>query len=1254
MSAERKCPDCGAVIPPDAPEGLCPRCELAGAMQLGSPATTPDNEWAERGNAHGGPGANLGSSVLSPLGRVRYFGDYELLEEIAKGGMGVVYKARQMSLNRRVALKMIRSDSLVSPNAVRRFHAEAEAAANLDHPNIIPIYEIGEHEGQHYFSMKLVEGPSLAHELSRKDSSFRMDHRKGAKLLATVARAVHYAHQRGILHRDLKPSNILLDAQEEPAVADFGLAKRLDEAAGLTLTGEAMGTPAYTAPEQASGKVKQLTTAVDVYSLGAILYELLTGQPPFRAETPLETLRKVVEEEPRRPSTITRLVDRDLETICLKCLEKEPQRRYGSAEEVAEELERWLRQEPIRARPVGAWSRVVKWAGRHPGIAATGGVAALLLIIIAVGSPIALVRISAERSRAEANAAAEAEQRRLAEAGERETRDRLVRARVASGARLLDEGDYLGALPWFVDALQLDHDNPAGELEHRIRITSVLRWCPTLLRLWMTGGMDAHATFNEDGSWVAVSGEKDTVQVWNVESGQAVSPVIDHGEDSWVLFQFRPGHKQLLTFGELGQWAKLWDVESGRCVASFTQPQLRTCSFSKNGRLLAAGSNAGVLTIWDLESGSVLFSNSVHRGYINSLDFSPDNERLITSSKDRDTKIFTADRGQEVLSVTHADGVFHVEFDAGGRRFLTACFDGTARVWNAQTGEPLTPPLTHKRFLWRARFSPGDRYVVSCSADQTAKIWDAATGIQLAEPLEIGGGMVDDCAFSQDGRLVATLGTSGHVNVWLLPQGKLVWPALVHTRRVSHIAFHPDGRRLLTACSDGQVRLWNLMPRDGFLDPPGLQDRKLTKASAAGDLLLAETTNNEVGLVNTLTWQPTGTQIKESYPIHGRFLSADNRRLLTITARQTGGAEETRLNLWDMATGQLIAGSVLPEFPRGACASKDCRFIAWITNRVIHMFETATGRRVGEALGTGDEIDQLVFSSDGSQIAVASHDRQVAQWKSPGMVTVWNPITGQPTFPPLKHAYPVSSVGFSPNGQWLVTACSAPHIWLGRSAYVWDAVTGRSASPPLQHAQGVLHATFSSDSKLLLTGGEDGIARVWDFLSGKAASPHLALPGYVVGAAFGHSNRWIAVSCFNHLTTNSFTRVWSVAHGEPLTLLLPCPGDRIGQIQFIANGRYLYAHNPYTQDYAQPGNKVRQIWDLTADTRPVEDLQALAHLLSGRKLDVTGVLEPVELAVLAQAWDGLKRRYPEQFVSPTNTSPFWPPTIVRWSSPGPW
>ena len=306
-----------------------------------------------------------GQEPLAAGVRVRYIGDYELLGVLGRGGMGVVYRARQISLNRNVALKMIRNAEFASGDQLRRFQNEAESVALLDHPGIVPIYEVSDYEDQRYFSMKLIEGDGLDKRLKH----YSENPRAAARLIAEVADAVHHAHQRGLLHRDLKPANILVDGEGHPHVTDFGLARRIEGESGLTVSGAIMGTPAYMAPEQAMGRNSQVTTASDVYGLGAILYAVLAGQAPFGGDSVLETLEQVRQNPPAAPSRFNAKLAPDLEVICLKCLEKDPKRRYASAQALADDLNRWLNGEPIKARPVSTTVRAWMWCKRKPALA---------------------------------------------------------------------------------------------------------------------------------------------------------------------------------------------------------------------------------------------------------------------------------------------------------------------------------------------------------------------------------------------------------------------------------------------------------------------------------------------------------------------------------------------------------------------------------------------------------------------------------------------------------------------------------------------------------------------------------------------------------------------------------------------------------------------------------------------------------------------------------------------------------------------
>src|SRR5881409_1663204 len=389
----RICRKCGAKIFSDAPRGLCTACMLETALGiLPDAAAEVDSSagWSDelsRDNAKRASGAKEAARAATMLGEL---GDYELLEEIGRGAQGVVFRARQKSLNRTVALKVISLGQWASKAHLKRFRREAEAAARLEHPGIVPIHEVGERDGSCYFSMKFVEGGQLD-EVARREP---MPIRRAVELIAKVARTVHYAHEHGILHRDIKPGNVLLDRNGEPHLTDFGLARLLETESSITHTMEVLGTPSYMAPEQAVGNNAAVTSATDVYGLGAVLYQLLTDHPPFAGGTTYETVRLVLETEPRQPRLLNPKVDRELSTICLKCLEKDPKRRYSSALALADDLERWLKHQPIQARRTGIVTRGSKWVRRNPSIA----VMAAMLLVLAVPLGVMIWKTESERS----------------------------------------------------------------------------------------------------------------------------------------------------------------------------------------------------------------------------------------------------------------------------------------------------------------------------------------------------------------------------------------------------------------------------------------------------------------------------------------------------------------------------------------------------------------------------------------------------------------------------------------------------------------------------------------------------------------------------------------------------------------------------------------------------------------------------------------------------------------------------------------
>jgi DNA-binding beta-propeller fold protein YncE len=696
------------------------------------------------------------------------FGDYELLAEIGRGGMGIVYQARQVSLNRLVALKMILAGGQAGPEELVRFRGEAETIARLHHPNIVQIHAVGEHKGRPYLVLEFIKGGSLSDQLDGTP----WPPQQAARLAKKLAGAMQAVHEQGIVHRDLKPANVLLADEGLPKITDFGLAKRLDDAAGPTQTGAILGTPSYMAPEQAAGAASRrqagavrVGPAVDIYALGAILYELLTGRPPFKAATRLDTLLQVLADDPVPPRRLQSKVPRDLETICLKCLRKEPNERYTSGKALAEDLGRFLQGKPIVARPVGVVTRGVRWVRRRPAAATLLVIMALITLGVVAGGAWYL--------------------------HEREVARRIDEEREKQREQV-EQLAYLHLIPQIQRACQA---------KDYARAKSLLDQCPRRPRRWEyhylsrlaedRGGdkcridlpalAKAHVigvAFTPDGKRLAtiVSGGDETVNVWDVATGQPALTL--RWDTSCMGAVFSPdGQRLALVSGGLDSSdrprrgvVKVWDVASGRETRSIIEDAGLNgrITFSPDGKRLASYSFDKTVKVWDVASGRETLSIKDDAGPGLGVAFSPDGKRLASmggrSDRPYEVKVWDAATGQEILSLKgHTGYVSSVAFSPDGKRLASGGLGpntgtnylGEVKVWDLATGQENLTLKGHTIYVSSVAFSPDGKRLAT-SGDHTVRVWDAQTGEGLVALPGTGGG-VGHVIFSPDGNLLVAL-----------------------------------------------------------------------------------------------------------------------------------------------------------------------------------------------------------------------------------------------------------------------------------------------------------------------------------------------------------------------------------------------------------------------------------------------------------------------------------------------------------------
>ncbi len=1016
--------------------------------------------------SHRAPHAGAGGGRHFEKGN--QIGDFKLIRELGHGGMGAVWEAEQLSLKRRVALKLLKPQLSMSPTALQRFQREAEAGGRLQHPGIVQTYGVGEENGVHWIAQELIPtGFTLADALAVQRKQRELPgtwYRQTAEMFATLAEALEVAHQAGVIHRDIKPGNILIAEDDQPKVADFGLAQVQDDFA-LSRTGEFMGTPFYMSPEQAMSKRMGLDHRSDVFSLGATLYETLTLVRAFDGDTSQQVFHKIVTEEPPDPQKLRSRIPRDLAVICGKCLEKSPDRRYSSMAELATDLRRYLNHAPILARPPSPLARAAKWCRRHPVLAGSGGVAVVALVAI---TGLWRRAVTAEIATLEALGQVKSEQ--LATQTERD------RARIA--LRQAEQSSYAANIS--AAALALGNGNIS---EARARLDA----CPSELRGWEWG----HLNMSVDPSLLT----------------------IELTEASWTSLAWCPDGTRLVA--DVGSTAQVFDATTGTSLLSLdpanlgpASPRVTSCAWNPDGVTLATGSRNGIVHIWNGFTGQLLATMNGHQRSVDSVAWSPDGMLLVSGSGDHSLRIWEVSSGDWIKVVEgHEKGVTSVAWSPDGEYLLSGSMDHSVRIWNAVSGEIVHILKGHQAGVMSIVWSPDGTQFASASIDGTLRVWETSSGL-IHQVLEGHQGSVYSVAWSPDGTHLVSGSADSTLRLWDVATGSCQRVFQGHESSVRSTAWSPDGMRLASSSGDRTIRIWDASrgatrpsPNDSrfrasgiALSPDGAQVILGWDGHSGGNpMTIADVATKsplrylwaQKSWASGIAWNPDGVRFVSGVNSGDGELelwdSAQGIRLVDFEGHKgfvrsiswspdglqlVSGSEDNTLRVWDATTGACLRTVKLEPSVSSVAWSPDGTRLASGEGQVVHVRNASTGGILQALEGhEGGFVTTVAWSPDGTKLASGSRDKTVR---------IWDSATAECTTVLRGHIGSVTSVSWNPDGTRLVSGSD------DRTLHIWDTFNGTSLLTLEWNGHAVNSVWWSPDGKWLLSGSEDRTLRIWE------------------------------------------------------------------------------------------------------------------------------------------------------------------------------